>query len=215
MFGAVMIDCPEDYMKTVSLVLLIFICTVLSGCGGNDSAPEAPTVFSTVYAPSSEAEVQDWLNSLSVKATAASSNILTSPALTWESNIVPLYDCLKELDDASYYNVQLMTRSHDPAVRALANVGYQQIPVLSANIREDTDLKSKVLQSLDAMIPSNPKQEEAKNYLTDFFETEYSTSELQAISAANESLTEISLLYYQNAVTKSAIQHKKSDPHRL
>src|SRR6056297_3104067 len=108
-------------MKSLSLVLLILIGAVLSGCGDTDTAPEATTVFSTVYAPSSKTEVQDWLNSLSAKASAVRSNILTSPALTWDSNIVPLYDCLKELRDAGYYNEQLMTRSHDPSVRALAN----------------------------------------------------------------------------------------------
>ncbi len=195
-------------MKPVLLIMLIFIGAVLSGCGGSDSdsapAPEATTVFSTMAAPASEPEVRDWLSSLSAKVSTVSSNILTSPALTWESNILPLYDCLKELGDAEDYNAQLMIRSHDPAVRALANVGYQQIPDLSAAIKEDTALKLKVLQSLASMIPSNPKQKEAKSYLNSFFDTRYTDAELQAISAANESLTAVSLLYYQNAVTKSA-----------
>jgi Zn-dependent oligopeptidase len=191
-------------MKLVSLFLAILTAATLGGCGGNNPAPEATTVFSTLNAPVTQTEVQNWLNSLSVQASAASSGILTSPALTWESHILPLSDCLLTLTDSEIYNSQLMTRSHDPAVRNLAGSWYQQIPAISDNIRENAALKTKVVQSLETMVSSNPKEKEAKNYLLNFFNTKYSDSQLNAISVANQHLTTISLIYYHNSITKSA-----------
>lgn len=194
-------------IKNTLLTFFLLLSTLLAtGCSDSShSSSEPANVFATVVTPATVEEVEAWFADFVVRAEQMRVQITTAQSPDWQHDLTPLYDFLMDLRVATSYNAQLMTRSPVPEVRALAYVGYVQFPQLTVTLTLDAELKVVVERALSQLTPTTPRQQATADYLSAIFTSEYSPAEQAAQLDANENLTNVSLVYYNNAVTKSAL----------
>ncbi|MCO4782749.1 MAG: hypothetical protein KC646_10535 [Candidatus Cloacimonetes bacterium] len=192
-------------LKTTLLTILIVSSIFFIGCDSNHSPNLSPTVFSELAVPTNAVDIQTWLNQMPVQASALKSKVLSSTSLTWEQDILPVYDLIKQLNINKTYSGLLLNRSHDPNIRTLGYTGFQQIPVIESSIKDDQKLKAKIMEALDVLSINNPKQRDAANYFNSIYSTKLTSTELKLLSQVNNELTTTSLAFYTNASTKSFV----------
>lgn len=204
---AVILDVPPINVlaRNILLTFFIFLSILVAGCSdSNQSSNEPTTVFATLDTPATVEEVEKRFDDLVARVEQLRVEIVTAPTLDWQHHLIPLYYLLVELSDATAYTSQLMARSPDPAVRALGYVGYVQYPQLTVTLTKNVELKAVVVNALNLLSVATPRQQEVADYLAARFTSEFSAAEQAAQIEADENLTNISLAYYNNAVTKSA-----------
>lgn len=191
--------------RNILLTFFLLLTILAAGCSdSNHSFNEPTTVFATFDTPATVEEVEAWLFDFVARTEQMRADIVTAQSPDWEHHIFPLYDLILDLSAATAYNTQLLTRSPVPEVRALAYVGYVQLPQLRATLTTDAELKEVVERALSQLMPSTPKQQAAADLLADIYASEFLPAEQAAQLEADENLTNISLAYYNNALSKSA-----------
>ena len=191
--------------RNILLTFVVLLSILATGCSdSNHTSKEPTTVFATFDTPATVEAVEKRFDDLVARVEQLCVEIVTAPTPDWQHHLIPLYDLLIELSDATAYNSQLMTRSPDPAVRALGYVGFVQYPQLTVALTKNVELKMVVVNTLNVLSIATPRQQEVADYLAIKFTSEFSAAEQAAQVEADENLTNVSLLYYNNSVTKSA-----------